>query len=106
MRLATGDTVVVISGKDKGRRGKVKLVRLAAAKVQVEGINVVKRHSKATANSKAGIVEKEMLLPAGKVMYVCPKCNRPSKLGFAVRGDAKERVCRQCGEPAERPAKA
>ncbi|MBC5824127.1 MAG: 50S ribosomal protein L24 [Candidatus Eremiobacteraeota bacterium] len=105
VRLAAGDTVVVLSGKDKGRRGKVKLVRAAAGKVEVEGINVVKRHSKATQKSKSGIMEKEMALPAGKVMYVCPKCNKPSKIAVEIRGGAKERVCRQCGEPAERPAK-
>jgi large subunit ribosomal protein L24 len=105
MRLAAGDTVIVLSGKDKGRRGKVKLVRAAAGKIEVEGVNVVKRHSKATQKSKAAIVEKEMPVPIGKVMYVCPKCNRPSKIGFRMRGDVKERSCRRCGETAERPSK-
>ncbi len=106
MRLAAGDTVMVLSGKDKGRRGKIKLVRSASGEVQVEGVGVVKRHSKATAKSKSGILEKEMLIPAGKVMYVCPKCNLPSKLRAVMRGDTKERVCRRCGEPAERAVKA
>jgi len=105
MRLAAGDTVVVLAGRDKGKRGKVKLVRTAAAQVEVEGVNVVKRHTKATPKAKAGILDKELPLPISKVMYVCPKCNKPAKLAFVVKGGAKERLCRRCGEPAERPVK-
>jgi large subunit ribosomal protein L24 len=107
MRLAAGDTVVVLTGKDKGKRGKIKLVRTADGSVEVEGVNVVKRHSKPTPkNTKGGILDKELRVPASKVMYVCPKCNKPSKIAFAVKGSAKERLCRRCGEPAERPVKA
>jgi large subunit ribosomal protein L24 len=107
MRLAAGDTVMVLAGKDKGKRGKVKLVRTVDREVEVEGVNVVKRHSKPTQkNSKGGIVEKELPMPVSKVMYVCPKCNKPSKLAFAVKNSGKERVCRRCGEPADRPVKA
>ena len=105
MRLAAGDTVVVLGGKDKGKRGKIKLIRQDGV-AEVEGVNVVKRHSKATPKAKAGIVEKEMPLPVGKLMYVCPKCNKPAKIAFVVKGNAKERVCRRCGETAERPVKA
>ena len=106
LRLAAGDTVVVLSGKDKGKRGKIKLVLSGARAAEVEGTNVVKRHSKATPTTKAGIVEKEMPVPIGKLMYVCPKCNKPAKVAFVIRGPNKERVCRRCGEPAERPTKA
>ena len=106
VRLAAGDTVVVLSGKDKGKRGKVKLVFRHAGKAEVEGINVVKRHSKATPKSKAGILDKELPVPVGKLMYVCPKCNKPSKLAARSTAGAKERICRRCGEPAERPVKA
>jgi large subunit ribosomal protein L24 len=106
MRLAAGDVVVVLAGKDKGKRGKVKLVRTADRKVEVEGINVVKRHTKATPKSKAGILDKELPLPISKVMYVCPKCNKPTKLAFAVKSGTRERVCRRCGETADRPVKA
>ena len=107
-RLAAGDTVVVLSGRDKGKRGKVKLVRGFDRKVEVEGVNVVKRHTKASGpkNPKGGILDKELPLPMSKVMYVCPKCNKPTKVAFTIKGNARERVCRRCGETAERPVKA
>jgi len=104
--LVAGDTVVVLSGKYKGKRGKIKLVRRSDNVAEVEGVNVVKRHSKATPKSKAGILEKELPMPVGRLMYICPKCNKPSKLARAVKGEGKERVCRRCGEPADRPVKA
>jgi large subunit ribosomal protein L24 len=105
-RLAAGDTVVVLSGKYKGKRGKVKFVRRATGVAEVEGVNVVKRHSKATPKSKAGILEKELPMPVSRLMYVCPKCNKPTKLARAVKGEGKERICRRCGETADRPVKA
>jgi large subunit ribosomal protein L24 len=105
-RLAAGDTVVVLSGKYKGKRGKVKFVRRATGVAEVEGVNVVKRHSKATPKAKAGIIEKELPMPVSRLMYICPKCNKPSKLARAVKGEGKERICRRCGEVAERPVKA
>ena len=104
-RLAAGDTVVVLSGRDKGKRGKIKLVFARAAKAEVEGVNVVKRHTKATQNAKAGILDKELPLPVSKLMYVCPKCNKPAKLAHRDTAGVHERICRRCGEPAERPVK-
>ncbi|HXW77326.1 MAG TPA: 50S ribosomal protein L24 [Candidatus Eremiobacteraceae bacterium] len=106
MRLAAGDVVVVLSGKDKGKRGKIKLVRHGDREVEVEGVGVVKRHTKPTPKAKAGIVDKEMPIPVSKVMYVCPKCNRPSKIAFVVRNGVRERLCRRCSEPADRPVKS
>lgn len=106
VRLTAGDTVIVLSGRDKSKRGKVKLVRRNEGTAEVEGINVVKRHTKATQKAKAGILEKELPLPVGKLMYVCPKCNKPSKLAARATAGVKERICRRCGEPAERPVKA
>jgi large subunit ribosomal protein L24 len=104
LRLAAGDTVVVLAGKDKGKRGKIKVIDRRGW-AEVEGVNVVKRHTKATPKAKAGIIEKELPLPVGKVMYVCPKCNAPAKLAFRRGQGGRERVCRRCGEPAERPVK-
>ncbi len=106
LRLAAGDTVVVLSGKDKGKRGKIKLVFARDGRAEVEGINVVKRHTKATQKAKAGILEKELPVPVSKLMYVCPKCNKPAKLAHRDTAGVHERVCRRCGEPAERPVKA
>ena len=106
LRLAAGDNVVVLSGKDKGKHGKIKLVFSRSHLAEVEGVNVVKRHTKATPKAKAGILEKELPLHVSRLMYVCPKCNKPSKLAFRTAAGARERVCRRCGEPAERPVKA
>jgi large subunit ribosomal protein L24 len=103
--LAAGDTVMVLSGKYKGKRGKIKLLRRALGVAEVEGVNVVKRHTKATPKAKAGILEKELPIDLSRLMYVCPKCGKPSKLRRAQRGDARERLCRRCGEPADRPVK-
>jgi large subunit ribosomal protein L24 len=105
-RLATGDTVMVLSGKYKGKRGKIKLVRRRDGTAEVEGVNVVKRHSKATQKTKAGIIEKELPMPLSRLMYVCPKCSKPSKLARVVKGEGRERLCRRCNEPADRPVKA
>jgi large subunit ribosomal protein L24 len=105
-RLAAGDTVVVLSGKYKGKRGKVKLVRRATGVAEVEGVNVVKRHSKATPKAKAGILEKELPMSVSRLMYICPKCNKPSKLARVQKGEGKERICRRCDEVADRPVKA
>jgi large subunit ribosomal protein L24 len=105
LRLASGDTVVVLNGKDKGKRGKIKLITRDGL-AEVEGVNVVKRHTKATQKAKAGILEKEMPLPLNRLMYICPKCNKPAKLAFHRNAGSRERICRRCGEPAERPVKA
>ena len=105
-RLATGDTVLVLSGKYKGKHGKIKLIRRNLGVAEVEGVNVVKRHSKATPKAKAGIIEKEMPMPVSRLMYVCPKCQKPSKLARVAKGEGKERTCRRCGEHADRPVKA
>jgi len=105
-RLAAGDTVMVLSGKYKGKRGKIKLVRRSDGTAEVEGVNVVKRHSKATPKTKAGIIEKELPMPLSRLMYVCPKCSKPSKLARVVKGEGRERLCRRCNEPADRPVKA
>ncbi len=104
-RLAAGDTVMVLSGKYKGKRGKIKLVRRHEGVAEVEGVNVVKRHTKATQKAKAGILEKELPMSVSRLMYVCPKCNKPSKLARVIKGEGKERICRRCGEAADRPVK-
>ena len=106
MRIAAGDTVVVLNGRDKGKRGRVKLVRHSDRMLEVEGVNVVKRHTKATPKAKAGILDKELPLAVSRVMYVCPKCNKPAKIAFAIKGETRERLCRRCGEPADRAVKA
>ena len=106
--LIKGDTVLIRRGKEKGKRGTVKAVFPKDEKLTVEGINVVKRHTKpgqAGAQS-GGIFEKEAALPIGAVMYVCVKCDTPTRIRHGKTSEgASQRVCAKCGEPARESAK-
>ena len=101
MRIRRGDEVVVIAGKDRGKRGTVQQVRLADRTVVVGGVNIQKRHTKANPqrNVKGGIVEQPAALPAGKVMLVCPHCGKPTRVARRVDDDTRERACKRCGQP-------
>lgn len=100
IRIRKGDEVVVLAGKDRGKRGKVQEVRTSAGAVLVAGVNIVKRHTRAnpTKNEKGGIVEQPAPLGLGKVMLVCPRCGKPTRVGHRSVDESKERYCKQCGE--------
>ena len=99
VHVKTGDTVVVISGKDKGKRGKVLEVAPKEGKVIVEKINIVTKHVKPRKmNDVGGIIKAEGPLYASKVMLVCPKCGKPTRIGHKVEsGGNKERLCKNKG---------
>ena len=82
MRLRKGDEVMVITGKDRGKRGRVQEVRPRDQTVIVAGVNIAKHHTKAnpTKNQKGGIIEQPMPLGLGKVMVVCPHCGKPTRV--------------------------
>ena len=103
IHVKTGDTVVVLSGKDKGKQGKVLEVSPKENKVIVEGINVVSKHVKPRrAGETGGILKVEGPMHACKVMLVCPKCGKPTRVGHKFNeGDGKlsrrkVRVCKKC----------
>ena len=102
IHVKTGDTVVILSGKDKGKKGKVLEVSPTEKKVIVEGCNMVTKHVKPRRMGESGgIVKAEAPLYACKVMLVCPKCGEPTRLAHKVLADGtKERVCKndKCGE--------
>ena len=102
MHVKTGDTVMIISGKDKGRTGKVLEVSPSEGKVIVEGCNLATKHLKPRAMGQlGGIVKAEAPLYASKVMAVCPKCGKPTRVGHKItEGGAKVRQCKHasCGE--------
>ncbi len=100
IHVKRGDTVEVITGKYRGKRGKVLRVIPKHGRIIVEGVMVAKRHMKPTEKMPAGgIVEKEMPFVAGKAMLVCTRCGRAVRFGHRVLEDgAKVRVCRHCGE--------
>ena len=97
-RLKRDDEVMVIRGRDKGRRGKIQRMFPDKDQVLVEGLNMVKRHYKAGVQGRqAGIVEKEMPLNASKVMPICPSCDKPTRVAVKILDDgAKSRVCKHC----------
>lgn len=100
MNIKKGDTVMVITGKDTGRKGKVLRVMPDANRVVVEGINRVKKHQKPSRSlPQGGILKVESPLNASNVMLLCNKCNKPTRVGKNIldNGD-KVRVCKQCGE--------
>ena len=98
MNIKKGDTVVVLSGKDKGKRGKVLSVDPEARKVVVEKVNMASRHQKPRRQGEeGGIIQKEIPLYASKVMAVCPKCDKPTRVAHKVEGGKKVRVCKHCG---------
>ena len=104
VHVKTGDTVVVINGKDRGARGKVMAVSPAEGKVIVEKINVVKKHVKPRKmGEQGGIIEAEAALYACKVQLVCPKCGKPTRIGHVVENGKKMRVCKKadCGAKFE-----
>jgi large subunit ribosomal protein L24 len=100
MNIRRDDTVVVLSGKDKGKKGKVLVADPKNGKVIVEGVNVAKRHRKARKQGEeSAIVKKETPIYASKVMRVCPQCDQPTRLAHTVKSDgSKVRVCKKCGK--------
>jgi large subunit ribosomal protein L24 len=100
VHVKRGDTVEVIAGRYRGKRGKVLRVLPKHGRIIVEGVMVAKRHTKPHDKLPAGgIVEKEMPFSAGKAMLVCTRCGRAVRFGHQVLGDGtKVRVCRHCGE--------
>ena len=100
VHVRKGDTVEVIAGKHRGKRGKVLRVIPKDGKLIIEGVNVVKRHKRATrAGAEAGIVEKEAALDASNVMLLCGACNKPTRTGVRVLDNgSKARFCKKCNE--------
>ena len=107
MHVKTKDTVIVISGKDKGKKGKISAAFPKLNRVTVEGVNVVTKHQKArNAMTPGGIIHKDMPIDASNVMLVCPKCGKATRVAHKVTtvetdaGKEKRqmiRVCKKCG---------
>ena len=93
-RIKVGDEVIVISGEDKGKRGKVTRIIADKNRVVVEGINQVKRHLKATQAGPGGILEVEAPLSASKVMPVDPETGKPTRVRFQTKDSDKERIAK------------
>ncbi|MBM4462228.1 MAG: 50S ribosomal protein L24 [Chloroflexi bacterium] len=99
MKIRKNDTVLIMRGKDRGKKGKVRFVYPVEERVSVEGVNMIKRHSRARAKVRqAGIIELEAPVHISKVMLVCNKCTQPTRVAFRFLEGKKVRVCSSCHE--------
>lgn len=100
MKIRRNDTVLVIAGKDKGKKGKVRFAYPKKQRILVEGINFIKKHSRARGQVRqAGIIDLEAPIHVSNVMLLCQKCNRPTRIGFTFLEDGRKvRICRSCKE--------
>ena len=104
VHVRRGDTVGVIAGKERGKRGKVLRVLRDSNRVVVEHLNMIKRHQRPTQKLRqGGIIEREGPLAASNVLLVCGRCDRPVRTGTRILGDGRKvRVCKRCGESVDR----
>jgi large subunit ribosomal protein L24 len=102
-KIKKGDQVVVLAGRDKGRKGEVIEVRPADDRVVVRGVNIVKRHTRQSAKSQGGIVEQEAALHVSNVAHADPKSGKPTRVGFKTLEDGRKvRVAKASGEVIDR----
>ena len=98
MRIKKGDTVQVLSGNDKGKKGEVLEVMPKDSKVVVKGVNVRKKHIKPRKQGEeGGIIPVECAIDSSKVNIVCPKCGKSTRVEYKIENDKKVRVCKKCG---------
>lgn len=100
LRVKKGDTVVVLTGKDRDKKGRVLAVIPKKERVIVEGVNIIKKHQRPSRKyPQGGIIEKEGSIHISNVMLVCPKCDKPTRIGARVLEDGRRvRVCKKCKE--------
>ncbi len=99
MKIHKGDTVLIISGKDRGKKGKVLKALPKERKVVVEGVNLIKKHQKPKKSGEKGqIVEMASPIDVSNVKLLCPKCKKPVRVGYKIIDDKKYRICKKCGK--------
>ena len=95
-KFKKGDEIIITSGRDKGKKSKIDKVLASENKIIASGINVYKRHKKVSQNKAAGIYEITRPIDVAKIAIICPKCSKPTKIGFKIDGKTKQRVCKKC----------
>ncbi|MBX7146377.1 MAG: 50S ribosomal protein L24 [Alphaproteobacteria bacterium] len=102
-KIKKGDQVILLSGKDKGRKGEVLKVLREESRVIVQGINMVKRHTKQSARSTGGILEKESSVHISNVAHIDPSSNKPTRVGYKTLSDGRKvRFAKKSGETIDR----
>jgi large subunit ribosomal protein L24 len=102
LKVRKDDTVVVLTGRDKGKSGKILRVMPKENRVLVQGVNVVKRHMKARPGQPGGVVEKELAIHASNVAHLDPRDNKPTRVGFKIVDGKKVRFAKRSGELIDR----
>ena len=97
-KIKKGDTVEILAGKDKGKRGEVTSVLPKVGKVKVQGLNLIKRHVKPSQNNAGGIETREAALDVSNVALIDPKDDKPVRVGFAIKDNVKVRISKRSGE--------
>ncbi|MEE8582743.1 MAG: 50S ribosomal protein L24 [Dehalococcoidales bacterium] len=100
MKIRKNDTVLVVAGRDKGKKGKVRVAIPKKERLLVDGINMIKKHARPTGQARqAGIIEREAPIHVSSVMLLCEKCGKPARVGRRLLADGKKvRFCKACGE--------
>ena len=102
LKIKKGDTVIVLSGKDKEKKGKVIEVFPKEGKIIVERVNVAKKHQRPTRDFQGGIIDKALPLPVSKVMLLCPRCSEPARIKKKETEGRTVRACGRCGEVVDK----
>jgi len=97
MKLLKGDNAVMLSGKDRGKKAKILIVMSESGKVVLEGLNMIKRHTKPRKQGQSGqIVNKERAVNAASVAVICKSCDKATRVGYSIDGNTKVRICKKC----------
>lgn len=97
-KIKKGDEVVVLLGKDRGKTGKVERIVGKEGKVYVGGVNLVKRHVKKQGQMEGGIIDIIKPVDISNISLICPKCKKPTRIGFQLKDGIKSRICKKCGK--------
>lgn len=99
MKIKKGDKILIISGKEKGKTGKVSSTLPEEGKILVEGVNLIKKHRKPRKSGEKGqIVQVAKPIDASNVKLICPKCSKATRVGYKLTADKKYRICKKCGQ--------
>ena len=99
MKIKKSDNVLIITGKDKGRKGKVLKAFPREGRIIIEGINIRKKHVKPKRSGEKGqIVQVPLAIDVSNVKLLCPKCGKAARVGYKLTEDKKQRICKKCGE--------
>lgn len=104
VHVRRGDTVAVMTGRERGKRGKVLRVFTDKGRVLIEHVNMVKKHQRPTQKLRqGGIIEREGAVALSNVLLVCARCNKPTRTGITTLADGRKvRTCKKCGEPVDK----